>query len=56
MWDAKELQDVLIDAGFKKVTIYWEGVDKKGLGNGEFYKTNKAENCESWVTYISALP
>jgi hypothetical protein len=56
MWDAKELQDVLKDAGFKHVHIYWEGVDKKGLGNGVFFKANKAENCESWVTYICAIP
>lgn len=56
MWNARELQDLLKDAGFKSVNIYWEGVDDKGLGNGVFKKTNKAENCQSWVTYISALP
>jgi len=54
MWDAKELQDVLTDAGFKNVQTYWEGVDKDGSGNGKFKKSFKAENCESWVTYISA--
>lgn len=56
MWDAKELQDVLKDAGFKNIKIYWEGVDRKGLGNGKFFETDKAENCESWVTYICAIP
>ena len=56
MWNARELQEILTDAGFKKVNIYWEGVDKKGLGNGVFTKTNIAENCESWVTYIGAIP
>jgi len=56
MWNARELQDVLKDAGFKTTHIYWEGVDKDGTGNGNFAKTNKAENCESWVTYICALP
>ncbi len=56
MWDARELQDVLKDAGFSTVNIYWEGVDKEGLGNGHFFKANKAENCESWVTYICAIP
>ena len=56
MWNAKELQDLLTDAGFKNISIFWEGVDKKGLGNGRFFKTNKAENCESWVTYITATP
>lgn len=57
MWDAKELQDVLIDAGFKSTHTYWEGVDKKdGTGNGVFKQSMKAENCESWVTYICAIP
>lgn len=56
MWDAKELQDVLKDAGFREINIYWEGVEKDGTGNGEFKQSLKAENCESWVTYICALP
>jgi SAM-dependent methyltransferase len=57
MWTAKELQDVLADAGFSKTQIYWEGVDKAGLGNGVFSQAKKPiENCESWVTYIVALP
>jgi SAM-dependent methyltransferase len=57
MWDARELQDVLADAGFKQTIIYWEGVDKDGSGNGVFSRANKAaENCDSWVTYICALP
>jgi len=56
MWDARELQDVLSDAGFKTTHIYWEGVDKDGTGNGVFKQATKAENCESWVTYICALP
>jgi SAM-dependent methyltransferase len=56
MWDARELQDILEDAGFSKLHIYWEGVDKDGTGNGKFKKSTKAENCESWVTYICAQP
>jgi hypothetical protein len=56
MWDARELQEVLADAGFKDIQIYWEGVDKEGLGNGVFKVAKTTENCESWVTYISARP
>jgi SAM-dependent methyltransferase len=56
MWDARELMDILEEAGFSKCHIYWEGVDKDGSGNGIFKKSLKAENCESWVTYIMALP
>ena len=56
MWDAQELRDILADAGFKKTNIYWEGVDKDGTGNGKFKIATKADNCESWVTYICAIP
>jgi hypothetical protein len=56
MWDAKEIQDVLSDAGFSNIQIYWEGVDKNGEGDSKFKPTTKADNCESWVTYISARP
>ena len=56
MWDARELQDILADAGFSKTHIYWEGVDEDGTGDGVFKRETKAENCESWVTYICALP
>ena len=54
MWDLRELQDILEDAGFKKVHTFWEGVDKDGSGSGKFKKATKAENCESWVTYLIA--
>lgn len=56
MWDARELLDILEDAGFSKTHIYWEGVAKDGTGNGIFKKAKKADNCESWVTYICAQP
>lgn len=56
MWDARELQDILLDAGFSKTHIYWEGVDRDGTGNGVFKKATVEENCESWVTYICAQP
>ncbi len=57
MWDAQELRDVLADAGFSETIIYWEGVDKDGSGNGVFTRCTKpVENCDSWVTYICALP
>ena len=56
MWDARELQDVLKDAGFSSSYIYWEGESKDGTGNGVFTRTNKAANCDSWVTYICAVP
>ena len=36
LWTAPELRDMLLDAGFRNVTVYWEGEDDNGEGNGEF--------------------
>ncbi|MEO5668586.1 MAG: class I SAM-dependent methyltransferase [Bdellovibrionota bacterium] len=53
-WTMPELMDLLEEAGFKKVRCYWEGDDRHGRGNGIFRETLKAENCESWISYIVA--
>ncbi|HLE10448.1 MAG: hypothetical protein A2504_16045 [Bdellovibrionales bacterium RIFOXYD12_FULL_39_22] len=55
MWTVAELCEILEDAGFSKTITFWEGEDGKGSGDGVFYNTKQAENCESWVTYILAL-
>jgi len=54
LWTLPEIQELLHEAGFKKVTIYWEGSDKKGEGNGEFKPTTKADADAGWVCYIAA--
>ena len=54
LWSAPEIREVLAEAGFSKSTVYWEGDDEDGEGNGEFDKDNQGENCESWIAYIVA--
>lgn len=54
MWDLRELTDILKEAGFSKIHTYWEGVTAEGEGNGVFKKSHKAENCDSWISYICA--
>ncbi len=56
MWDNRELVDLLSEAGFSTIKTFWEGETKTGEGNGIFKETNKAQNCDSWVTYICAIP
>ncbi len=56
MWTMVELREILIEAGFSKTFVYWEGDDGKGGGDGKFALTNEAENCLSWVAYIAAIP
>ena len=55
LWGLPEIRDVLLDAGFSKVTVYWEGTDRKtGEGNGIFRPAEKGQNCPSWIVYIVA--
>ena len=50
---------LLEEAGFSKTLGYWEGEEEPDEdgdvgGDGEFYPTEEAEQCEAWVTYIAA--
>ena len=55
LWSLPEVQDVLRDAGFSKVTVYWEGDDDESDGgNGEFEAATEGENCPAFVSYITA--
>lgn len=55
MWGMQELRDILEEVGFSTTLGYWEGEDDDEGGDGNFYATEEAENCEAWVTYIAAV-
>lgn len=55
LWSMPELKDILREVGFKKVFSFWEGDDGKGGGNGDFYISEREDNCESWIAYLAAL-
>ena len=53
MWTLPELQEILTEAGFSRVQVYWEGTDEEtGEGNGEYFPTNEGEDDPSWIVYI----
>ncbi|MCZ6572118.1 MAG: class I SAM-dependent methyltransferase [Planctomycetota bacterium] len=54
LWTLPELQEVLKEAGFKDVVVYWEGTDEDGEGNGEWASTRRGEACEGWFAYLFA--
>ncbi len=55
LWTLPELRDLLLDAGFANVTVYWEGADEKtGEGNGIYTPATHVEQDPSWVCYLSA--
>ena len=54
LYTAPELRDMLQDAGFRNVTVYWEGEDEDGEGNGEFTPSQTGEADLAWIAYIVA--
>ncbi|MFO0874181.1 MAG: class I SAM-dependent methyltransferase [Phycisphaerales bacterium] len=54
LWTLPEIAEALEEAGFRDVTVYWEGTDAKGAGNGIFRPSRRGEACEGWVAYIVA--
>jgi hypothetical protein len=57
LWSLPELQEILGEAGFKNVTVYWEGTAKNGKGgNGIFTPQTKGDADAGWVVYLVAEP
>ncbi len=55
LWTLPELQELLTEAGFRRVLVYWEGTDEKtGEGNGEYLPTKVGEADAGWICYLSA--
>lgn len=60
LWTIPELQELLLEAGFSKVRVYWERFQEQEddedylEGTGEFYESTKEENQESWQAYLIA--
>lgn len=55
MWTLPELQELLHEAGFCNVTVYWEGTDKEsGEGNGIYSPASQGDADAAWICYLSA--
>lgn len=53
-WSLPETSEMLADAGFRKTTVYWEGDDGKGGGNGIFEPATRGDCVDSYICYIVA--
>ena len=54
-WTLPELREILTEAGFRRVTVYWEGTDEKsGEGNGIYSPAERGDDDPSWIVYLSA--
>ena len=57
LWTLPEIQELLHEAGFSRVVVYWEGTDEKsGEGNGIYTPATRGDADPGWVCYIVAEP
>lgn len=55
LWSLPELQEILREAGFRDVVVYWEGTNEEtGEGDGEFTISDRGEACAGWIAYLVA--
>ncbi len=55
LWTLPEIREILYDAGFAKVDIYWEGTDPDSKeGNGIYMPSESGDADPGWVCYIVA--
>ncbi|MEE9606742.1 MAG: class I SAM-dependent methyltransferase [Myxococcota bacterium] len=56
LWSLAELRELLIEAGFSDVEVYWEGTDlDTGRGNDVFTRREHAPDDPAWVSYLVGL-
>jgi len=51
LWTMPEIIDLLYECRFKP-TVYWEGTDEDGEGNGIFEPAEEGEADAGWIAYI----
>ena len=55
LWSLPELQELLYEAGFRRVTVYWQGTEEgTNEGNGVFEPAEHGEADPAWICFISA--
>jgi len=56
LWSLPEIRELLGEAGFSRVLVYWQGWDAQGRPDGRFRPVTNAEPDAGWIAYLSAEP
>jgi cyclopropane fatty-acyl-phospholipid synthase-like methyltransferase len=54
LWTLPELRELLAEAGFRRVIVYWQGWDAHGEADGCFEPAEQADADAGWICYLSA--
>jgi len=52
LWSIPEIRELLAEAGFKKITVYWEGDNRRGGRNRVFRARVVGQACAAFVAHI----
>jgi len=54
LYSLPELRDILLDAGFANVTMYWQGWDEDDEPDGNFQPATRGEADPGWICMVGA--
>ena len=54
LWTLPEIRELLEEAGFSRVTVYWQGWDEDGEPDGIFEPVEEGEADAGWICYLTA--
>ncbi len=54
LWTLPEVRELLVEAGFSKVHVYWETQDKDGNDSGNYRRASKGRPDRAWLAYVVA--
>lgn len=52
LWTIPEIRETMLEAGFRRAHIYWEGTTRSGAGDGNFKRVEQGEDCAGWIAYV----
>jgi hypothetical protein len=64
LWSIPELREIMREAGFRSVQVFWEEVEDEDEsdpdgdvleGTGEYVRVTEVENQDSWLVYVVAF-
>ncbi len=55
LWTLPEIRELLVEAGYSEVTVYWEGTDEEtGEGDGIYEPAETGDADAGWICYLVA--
>lgn len=54
LWTLPEIRELLAEAGFDNITVYWQGWDRQGQPNGAFLPVTEGKADAGWICYLTA--